>query len=67
MKKNMGNVDRGLRLALAALVLVLFLTHAVSGTVALILGVVAVVFALTSFVGVCPAYMPLGINTCAKQ
>lgn len=67
MKKNMGTIDRGVRVALAALVLVLFLTHAISGTVALILGVIAVAFLLTSFVGVCPAYMPLGISTCAKQ
>ena len=50
----------------AALVLVLFLTHAISGTAAIILGAVAVVFLLTSFVGVCPAYMPLGISTIKK-
>ncbi|HPX36922.1 MAG TPA: DUF2892 domain-containing protein [Mycobacterium sp.] len=66
MKKNMGTIDRGLRVALAALVLVLFLTHAISGTAAIILGAVAVVFLLTSFVGVCPAYMPLGISTIKK-
>ena len=67
MKKNMGTADRGIRVALAALVAVLFLTHTISGTVAIVLGVIAVVFLLTSFVGVCPAYMPLGISTCAKQ
>jgi len=66
VKKNMGTIDRGLRVALAALVLVLFLTHAISGTAAIILGAVAVVFLLTSFVGVCPAYMPLGISTIKK-
>lgn len=66
MKKNMGTIDRGVRVALAALVLVLFLTHAISGTVALILGVIAVVFLLTSFVGVCPAYLPLGLSTAKR-
>lgn len=66
MKKNMGTIDRGPGVAPAALVLVLFLTHAISGTAAIILGAVAVVFLLTSFVGVCPAYMLLGISTIKK-
>lgn len=67
MKKNMGTIDRGIRVALAALVAVLYVTHIISGTAAIVLGVIAVVFLLTSIVGVCPAYMPLGISTCAKQ
>ncbi len=66
MKKNMGTVDRGIRVALAALVAVLYFTHVISGTTAIVLGVIAVVFLLTSFVGVCPAYMPLGISTAKK-
>ena len=52
MTKNMGTVDRVIRILVAAAVLVLYLTHAISGPVAIVLGVVAVVFALTSFVGV---------------
>lgn len=67
MKKNMGTIDRGIRVALAALVAVLYTTHVISGPAAIVLGVIAVVFLLTSIVGVCPAYLPLGISTCAKQ
>ena len=67
MKKNMGTVDRVIRILLAAAVLVLYLTHAISGPVAIILGVVAVVFALTSFVGVCPAYLPFKLSTAGKK
>ena len=67
MKKNMGTADRGIRIALAALVAVLYFTGVISGTTAIVLGVIAAVFLLTSLVGVCPAYMPLGISTCAKQ
>ena len=63
MKKNMGTIDRGLRIALAVLVLVLALTHVITGPLAWVLGVVAVVFALTSFIGVCPAYLPFGLST----
>lgn len=66
MKKNMGTIDRGVRVALAALVAVLYFTHVISGTVAIILGVIAVVFLLTSFVGVCPAYMVLGTSTAKR-
>lgn len=66
MRKNMGTVDRGLRLVLALLVGVLYFTGMISGTVALVLGVVAVVFLLTSLVGTCPAYLPVGIDTRSK-
>ncbi len=66
MKKNMGTVDRGLRIALAALVVVLYLTHVITGTTAIVLGVIAAVLLLTSFIGVCPAYLPFGLSTVRK-
>lgn len=67
MKKNMGLVDRLVRLALVVLVAVLYFTNVISGTWAIILGVLAVVFLLTSLVGVCPLYMPFGISTRKKS
>jgi hypothetical protein len=63
MTKNMGTLDRGLRFAAAVLIAVLYFTGVISGTVALILGVIAVVFILTSFVGTCPAYLPFVLST----
>jgi len=63
MKKNMGSVDRIIRLVLALVVAVLYFTGKISGTVAIVLGVVALVFFITSLVGYCPAYTPLGIKT----
>lgn len=66
MIKNMGSIDRGIRLAVAALVAILILTHHLSGGWAIVLGVVAAVFVITSFVGVCPAYLPLKISTAGK-
>lgn len=62
----MGNLDRGLRIAIAALVLVLYLTGVISGTWAIVLGVVAAVFVLTGFIGVCPAYLPFGLSTAGR-
>lgn len=67
MKKNMGSADRLIRIAVAAIIAVLFLTNVISGTLGIVLLVLAAVFLLTSFVGFCPLYKPLGINTCPKK
>lgn len=66
MPKNMGTVDRGVRIALAVLVAVLYFTGVINGIAAVILGILAVVFVLTSFVGTCPLYLPFGISTREK-
>ena len=63
MKKNMGTADRLIRTILAIGIAVLYFTGRISGRLAIILGVVAVVFLLTSFVGRCPGYLPLGLST----
>lgn len=63
MTKNMGTIDRALRFGAAVLIAVLYFTGVISGTVALVLGLIAVVFLLTSFVGTCPAYLPFGLST----
>ncbi len=59
----MGTVDRVLRVVAAVLVLVLYLTGQITGTAALILGIIAVIFVLTSTVGSCPLYLPMGWST----
>ena len=66
MKKNMGTVDRVLRVIIAIAIGVLYYTNRISGVLAIILGIVAVAFLITSFVSWCPAYDPLGISTCKK-
>jgi hypothetical protein len=63
MTKNMGTVDRTIRTLLALTVGVLYLTGTISGTVAIVLGLVALLFSVTSLVGWCPAYMPFGLST----
>ena len=67
MQKNMGNLDRGLRIAAALVVAVLIITGTVSGVLAIILGIAAAAFLLTSVIGFCPLYAPLGINTCQRK
>ncbi len=63
MKKNMGTIDRLIRIVLAVIILILLLNGNVAGTLALILGVFAVAFIGTSAIGWCPLYNPLNINT----
>ena len=63
MKKNMGNADRVIRVIIAALLVVLYFTNVVSGTLGIILLVLAAVFVLTSLVGFCPLYVPFGLST----
>lgn len=63
MKQNMGSLDKALRIAAAMVVAVLYFTKVIDGTTALVLGILAVVFVMTSFIGVCPLYLPFGIST----
>ncbi|MEQ8365752.1 MAG: DUF2892 domain-containing protein [Roseicyclus sp.] len=66
MTKNMGKIDRGVRLlAAVALVAIAFGTEVASVGVLhwLALGVAAV-FTLTAIVGNCPLYSIVGIKTC---
>jgi len=66
MKKNMGNADRIVRLLAAAAILILYFTHQISGTAAIVLGLVAAVFIVTGFISFCPLYSALGISTRKK-
>ncbi len=63
MKKNMGKEDRFLRILFAMIVGVLYYKGVIEGTFAIVLGTLAVVFVLTSFLNFCPLYLPFGINT----
>jgi len=67
MKLNMGTVDRILRILLALVVFVLYYTHRISGTLALILGIFAVIFVITGLVGFCPLYTLFKFSTKKKK
>jgi hypothetical protein len=64
MKKNMGGADRIIRIILALLVGVLYRQGIIDGTLAYVLIALAAVFVLTSFIGFCPLYRLVGLNTC---
>jgi len=64
MKKNMGSADKIIRVIIAAIICVLFFTGTITGTLGIILLVLAGVFVLTSLISFCPLYAPFGISTC---
>jgi hypothetical protein len=67
MKKNMGTIDKVIRILAALVVIGLYFANVISGTVAIVLLVFSAVFILTSLISFCPLYTILGINTGAKK
>lgn len=67
MKTNMGTLDKAIRILIAFAIGVLYFTNTISGTLAIMLGALAAVFTITSFIGFCPLYVPFKINTKEKS
>lgn len=67
MKKNMGSVDRIIRVILAVVFGALYFTGTVTGTLGLVLLILGVVFLATSTISFCPLYAPFGLSTCPKE
>jgi hypothetical protein len=67
MKKNMGKTDRIVRVVIAVIIAGLYYGGYISGTLGLVLLILAAVFVITSFMGYCPLYGPLGLNTCSDK
>ena len=66
MKRNMGFLDRTVRTLIAIAIIGFSYTGIISGTLAVILYIVAAVFLLTSIFGYCPLYSLLHINTFSR-
>ena len=67
MKKIMGSADRIIRIIIAVVVASLYYTDVISGTLGIVLMVLAGIFLLTSFISFCPIYAPFGIKTCSTK
>lgn len=66
MKKNMGKIDKMVRVLIAAIIAYLYFTGVVTGTLGVVLLVAAAVFVLTSLINFCPLYTVFGWNTSKK-
>ena len=67
MKKNMGVADRIIRIIVAAVIAILYVTEVISGTWGIVLLILAGIFLLTSLISFCPLYLPFGIKTCKDK
>ncbi|WP_145718172.1 YgaP family membrane protein [Chitinophaga japonensis] len=67
MKKNMGTIDRTVRIIIALLLAALYYGGIITGTTGAVLLVIGIVLFLTSVVGFCPLYGLLGIKTCGLK
>jgi len=67
MKKNMGTIDKTIRIIIGFVIFGLYFANIITGTLAIILIILAGIFFLTSVFSFCPLYVPFGINTCKKK
>jgi hypothetical protein len=63
MKRNMSNLDRIIRVVLAAIFAYLYFGGILTGALGIVLVVLAAVFLLTAIVAFCPLYAPFKIST----
>jgi Inner membrane protein YgaP-like, transmembrane domain len=67
MKKNMGGLDRIIRIIIAAIIGFLYYNGTIEGTLAYVLLALGGIFLVTSFVSFCPLYSLVGLNTCKAK
>jgi hypothetical protein len=63
MKKNMGTIDRVIRILIAVVIGILYFSHVISGALGIVLLVLALVFVLTSLLSFCPLYLPFKLSS----
>lgn len=67
MKNNVGNIDRIIRILLSVVLVILWFTGTLTGTMGIVALVLAGVFTLTAAIGFCPLYAIFGLNTCPAK
>ena len=63
MKANMSNTDRIVRVVISALFAYLYFSGIVTGTLGIVLLVLAGIFTLTAVIAFCPLYAPFKFST----
>jgi hypothetical protein len=67
MKKNIGTIDKVVRIMVAVVVVALYFSNIISGTLAIIMLAASAVFVVTSLLGFCPLYLALNLSTRKKE
>ncbi|MFH0866840.1 MAG: DUF2892 domain-containing protein [Bacteroidota bacterium] len=63
MKKNMGSIDRFIRIFIAIVIAIIIITDLFKGLTGVILGIFAGIFLFTGILGFCPLYTIFGFHT----
>jgi hypothetical protein len=66
MKKNVGTIDKTIRILIAVVLVVLYFTHVISGVLGIILLALSAVLVVTSLFSFCPIWQVLGLRTTKK-
>lgn len=67
MKRNVGTIDRIIRIVFALGILIIYLTHQVTGGTAIVLGFAAIILFFTGTTSFCPCYIRLNIKTVKEE
>jgi hypothetical protein len=67
MKKNMGTLDRSVRVIAAIVIAILIVTKTLTGTLAWVLGIIGFLLLATSAAGFCSLYVPFKFSTRKKN
>ena len=67
MKKNVGNADRIIRILIAIVIAILYFTDQITGTAAIILGIIGLIMLVTGLIGFCGLYVPFRLSTCTPK
>jgi hypothetical protein len=67
MKNNVGNTDKIVRLAIALVFGGLYFGEIVSGTLGIVLLVIAALLVITALSGFCGLYALFGMSTCERK
>ncbi len=67
MKKNVGSIDKVIRIIIAIIAIILIATCTVSGTLAIITGVIGGAMLLTAIFGYCGLYSLIGFSSCPSK
>jgi len=67
MKKNMHSVDRWIRVSIALIASVLYISGTITGELGMLILALGGVLLATSFLSFCPLYSIIGISTCSAE
>lgn len=67
MEKNLGNLDKTIRIMAAISVAALFFSEIIPESMALIVFLPIGILLVTGFAGFCPIYTAFGLSSCKKS